>query len=128
MNGKAVVLLLSGLLVACVQTAPSAPPAAPAPALPPAAPPPPAAETPKYQDRFVAIRNVSCGALLSAAEDDRAAASMFFIGYTASRLGRAKIDVAELDGLEATALGYCEAYPDRTAASAFVRAFRYHLN
>ena len=35
----------------------------------------------------------------------------------------AKIDVAEVSGLEAAALGYCTAYPDWRIAMAFNRAF-----
>jgi len=117
------VVLLSGLLGACVPTAPTAPP----PAQPTSSlAPPAAAAAPTYESRPVAIRNVTCGALLNAAEDDREAASMFFIGYTAARQKRTKIDVAELDGLEAAALGYCAAHPDRPAAVAFMRSFSEH--
>jgi hypothetical protein len=72
---------------------------------------------------IVAIRGVQCDALLKLAEDDRASASMFYIGYTASRRRQAKIDVAEVSGLEAAALGYCAAYPNWPAATAFYEAF-----
>jgi hypothetical protein len=72
---------------------------------------------------IVAIRTVQCDALLKLSEDDRASASMFYIGYTASRRRQAKIDVAEVSGLEAAALGYCAAYPNWPAATAFNKAF-----
>jgi hypothetical protein len=49
---------------------------------------------------IVSIRTVNCQTLLSLSEDDRAAASMFYIGYTASRIRRATIDVAELSEVE----------------------------
>jgi hypothetical protein len=114
MNAKAAVVLLSGMLFAC------------APVPPPSPPPPPAAPVaaePEKASHVVAIRNVTCGGLLSASDEDRATASTFFIGYTAQRRGLAKIDVAEIGGLEAAALGYCEAYPDRPAATAFMKAF-----
>jgi hypothetical protein len=75
------------------------------------------------EQHIVTIRAVRCDALLKLAEDDRASASMFYIGYTASRRGRARIDVAELSGLEAAALGYCAAYPNWPAATAFNKAF-----
>jgi hypothetical protein len=75
------------------------------------------------EHRVLTIRNVTCGRLLGAAEDDRAAASMFYIGYTASRRGQRKIDIAEVDGLNAAALGYCEAHPDQPAAVAYNKAF-----
>ncbi|HWB50264.1 MAG TPA: hypothetical protein VG651_14230 [Stellaceae bacterium] len=116
MNGKAAVVLLSGVLFAC------APVPAPAPA---PAPPPPAAPVPEaaVAHHVVAIRGVQCDALLKLAEDDRASASMFYIGYTASRRHQARIDVAELSGLEAAALGYCAAHPGWPAATAFDKSF-----
>ncbi|HTQ33448.1 MAG TPA: hypothetical protein VMI30_04710 [Stellaceae bacterium] len=75
------------------------------------------------QHHVVAIRNVRCDALLKLSEDDRASASMFYIGYTASRRKQGKIDVAELSGLEAAALGYCTAHPNWPAAVAFNKSF-----
>lgn len=116
MNAKAAVaVLISGLLFAC------APIPAPAPAPPP--PPAPAPESALTEHHIVTIRAVQCDALLKLSEDDRAAASMFYIGYTASRRGRATIDVAELSGLEAAALGYCAADPGWPAATAFNKSF-----
>jgi hypothetical protein len=117
MNGKAAVVLVSGLLFAC---------AAPPPAAPPPPPPPPApaaAAAPETEHRLVTIRTVNCQALLNLSEDDRASASMFFLGYTASRRGQRVIDIAEVGGLEAAALGNCAARPDEPAAAAFMKAF-----
>ena len=117
MNGKAAFLLAGvfslGILSACQPT--------PAPAPPP--PPAPAPESAMTAHHVVAIRNVRCDALLKLSEDDRASASMFYIGYTASRRRQAHIDVAELSGLEAAALGYCAAYPNWPAAVAFNKSF-----
>jgi hypothetical protein len=59
---------------------------------------------------------------LGLAEDDRASAPVLYIGYTASQRRQAKIDVAEVSGLEAAALGYRTAYPNWPAATAFNRA------
>jgi hypothetical protein len=117
MKAKAAVVLMSSLLLfAC------APLPAPTPAPPP--PPPPAApDTAMTERHIVTIRVVQCDALLKLSEDDRASASMFYIGYTASRRRQAKIDVAEVSGLEAAALGYCAAYPTWPAATAFNKAF-----
>jgi hypothetical protein len=115
MNGKAVVVLLSGMLFACAPSAPGTPTAAPPPAAPPAAA--------SLGHDVVTIRAVNCDALLSLSEDDRASASTFYIGYTAARRGQRKIDIAEVEGLEAAALGYCAAHPDQPAASAFMKAF-----
>ena len=48
---------------------------------------------------------------------------MFYIGYTASRRGQRRIDIAEVEGLEAAAIGYCAAHPGQPAATAFMKAF-----
>jgi hypothetical protein len=117
MNKKTAVVLLSGVLFACAPTPPLAPPPSPPP--PPAAPVADAAQA----HQIVAIRTVNCTALLDLSEEDRASASMFYLGYTASRRGQGKIDIAEVSGLEAAALGYCVAHPDWPAAVAFVKAF-----
>jgi hypothetical protein len=117
MNKKAAVVLLSGVLFACAPTPPPAPPA------PPVAPPAPPATPAAEAHRIVMIRTVNCEALLELSEEDRASASMFYLGYTASRRGRGKIDIAEVSGLEAAALGYCAAHPDQPAAVAFMKAF-----
>src|SRR5215471_13329850 len=118
MNAKAAVVLMSGLvLFAC------APPPTPAPVPPPPPPAAPAPDTAMTERHIVTIRTVQCDALLKLSEDDRASASMFYIGYTASRRRQAKIDVAEVSGLEAAALGYCTAYPNWPAAAAFYQAF-----
>ena len=124
MNGKIGVVLLSGLLFACVQQPPpntaasAAPPpvpaAAPAPAPIAAAPP---------ASRFVSIRGARCSRLLELPEDDRAAASLFYIGYQASRLGARTINVGAIPDAEAQALSYCEASPNLSVASAFRRAY-----
>jgi hypothetical protein len=122
MNGKIGVVLLSGLLFACVQTPPPNTAAAPPP--PPAVAPPPApvAEAPPA-NRWVSIRAVRCARLLELPGDDRAAASLFYIGYQASRLGARTINVGAIPDAEAQALSYCEASPNQTAANAFRRAY-----
>jgi hypothetical protein len=121
MNAKVSVVMLCGMLFACAPPAPA--PAPPPPPPPPPAPAPAAADDVMSRHHVVTIRAVNCQALLSLAEDDRASASMFYIGYTASRRGQARIDVAEVAGLEAAALGYCTEYPNWPAAVAFNRAF-----
>ena len=120
MNAKVSVVLLSGMLFAC---APPAPAPSPPPPPPAPAPAPAAADDVMSQRHVVTIRAVNCRALLGLSEDDRASASMFYIGYTANRRKQARIDVAEVSGLEAAALGYCAEYPNWPAAMAFNRAF-----
>jgi hypothetical protein len=122
MNGKIGVVLLSGLLFACVQTPPPNTAAAPPP--PPAVAPPPApvAEAPPA-NRWVSIRAVRCARLLELPGDDRAAASLFYIGYQASRLGARTINVGRIPDAEARALSYCEASPNRSVTDAFRQAY-----
>jgi len=122
MNGRNAAMLLSGLLVACAQTkqpestAPPAPPPVPAPAQ---APPAEAAPV----DHIVNIRGARCGDFLRLAQDDRAAATMFYIGYQASRFHARTINVAVIPSIEAQALTYCEENPDRPVVQAFAEAY-----
>jgi len=120
MNGKITAMLLSGVLFAC---APMQPPAAtmpPPPAAAAVAPPPPAAVP---ADRYVVIRRATCDTYLALAPDDRAEASMFYIGYQASRFGSGSINVGAIPTIEQLAINYCSAYPGRTVATAFANAY-----
>lgn len=124
MKGTIAVVLLSGSLLACVQAQPpaataAAPPPAPAPMQVAAAVPAPA----PAGDRYVTIRSARCETLLGLPEDDRAAASMFYIGYQASRLGVRAINVNAIPDAESEALNYCRTFPNRTVAEAFAKAF-----
>ena len=126
MNGKIAVVLLSGSLLACVQ---AQPPAATVAAPPPALAPAPtqvaaavAAPVPAG-NRYVTIRSARCSTLLGLPEDDRAAASLFYIGYQASRLGARSINVNAIPDTESEAFNYCQTFPNRTVAEAFAKAF-----
>jgi hypothetical protein len=144
MNGKTAAVLLSGLLVACAQTQPpeataqsepasasaSAPGSAAAPgAAPPqaeaaatAAPQAPAAGSARV-DRIVNIQRAGCEDLLKLSPEDRDAASMFYIGYQASRSRSRTINVSLVPSIAAQAVTYCEENPRRTVAQAFAEAF-----
>lgn len=115
MTGRTGIALLSGLLFIC------APVPAPAQAPPPApvaeAPPPPV-------DRWVAIRIAPCRRYLELPQEDRAAASMFYLGYQASRVGAWDINVSGIRSIVSLATSYCQAFPDRPAAEAFAQAYR----
>jgi hypothetical protein len=126
MNGKIAVVLLSGSLLACVQ---AQPPAATVAAPPPALGPAPtqvaaavAAPVPAG-NRYVTIRSARCSTLLGLPEDDRAAASLFYVGYQASRLGARSINVNAIPDAESEAFNYCQTFPNRTVAEAFAKAF-----
>jgi hypothetical protein len=119
MNGKSAVVLLSGLLFACAPpppTQPSAAPAAPGPA-------PAAAPAPAPVDNFVSIQGARCAELLALQPEDRQQASMFYVGYSARRFGSGTINVGMVPSIISVALGYCEAEPNRTIASAFNEAY-----
>jgi hypothetical protein len=142
MNGKTAVVLLSALLAACAQTPPpqvadssaSSPPPAPAAAptpppvpapsaVPAAAPAEPQAAKSAPTDHIVNIREASCQNLLRLSPEDRAAASMFYVGYQASHFRARTINVSVIPSIEAQAVAYCQENPNWSAAQAFAQAY-----
>jgi len=117
--GALVLLMVTG----CAPQ-PSAPPpttalaAAQAPAPAPAQPP--AQISPGVWD----VEHVRCSDLLGAADDDRAAAAMFYYGYLAAKAGIRVIDVNMVDGNIAKVMSQCAAAPDITVPQAFRRALK----
>ena len=105
------------LLAACAQPSP---PPAPPPAPPPHAAAAPPAPEPAASTAPIPIRTLSCAEMLGASDDDRAAASMFFIGYQASSAGVRNLSIAQIQAVEEKALSICAAHPAMPA----VRAFR----
>jgi hypothetical protein len=122
MNGKIAVVLLSGLLFACVQSQPPEASAPPPPPPPPA--PAPVAEAPPA-DRIVIIRRASCGDLVRLSLEDREDASMFYIGYQSARVRARTVNVGTIPTMLSLAVNYCVAHPDRTAVEAFAKAYGY---
>jgi hypothetical protein len=129
MNGKTAFVLLSGvlsgLLCACVQPPDAAAPAAPTPppvAAPAPAPAPVAESTPG--NRWVSIQRATCEKLLELSPDDRAAASLFYIGYQAARFGSRAVNVAAIPNVEEWAYSYCAEHPGRPAVEAFRQAYQ----
>ena len=104
------------LLAAC---APPPPAPAPAPAPMPAAPPPPPQPV---STAPIPIRSLGCGDLLAAGDDDRAAASMFFIGYRAALAHVHDLSIAEIQAIEEKALSICAAHQTLPAVTAFGQA------
>src|SRR5882757_5669611 len=111
MNGKTAFVLLSGVLsgslCACVQPPDAAAPTAPTPG-----------------NRRVSIQGATCERLLELSPDDRAAASLFYIGYQAARFGSRTINVAAIPNAEEWADSYCAEHPGRPAIEAFRQAYR----
>jgi HdeA/HdeB family len=140
MNGKTTAILLLGLLVACAQMQPpeasapppptpaeaAAPPSSQAPAEAAAASsatPQAGAAVPAPADHIVDIRRASCQDLLRLSPEDRDAASMFYIGYQASRLRARNINVGMIPSIEGQAVTYCAENPGRTIFQAFAEAY-----
>ena len=125
MDGKTAFVLvsgmLSGLLFACAQP-PGAPAAPPPPEVAPAPAPAPVAQ-PTPGNRRVSIQGARCERLLELSPDDRAAASLFYIGYQAARLRARTINVGAIPTAEAWAYDYCAAHPNVSAATAFRLAY-----
>ena len=130
MNGKTVFVLLSGVLsgslCACVPPPGAAAPAAPTPpvAAPAPAPAPAPVAEPTPSNRWVNIQGATCERLLELSPDDRAAASLFYIGYQAARFRSRAIDVAAIPNAEEWAENYCTKHPGRPAVEAFRQAYR----
>jgi len=82
-----------------------------------------AVPSPGTEERWVAIRQVSCSRLLELSDDDRRTASTFYLGYQASRAGARDVNLNAIRGVEARAFGYCQVFPNRTAAEAFALAY-----
>jgi len=125
MRKDLVVCLLACCLAACAQ-----PPAAPQQAVTPpaaAAPPSEVAPAPATSEAQVApgrwdVERVRCSDLLGAADDDRAAAAMFYYGYLAARAGIHVIDVNQIEGNVHKVMDQCSATPNITVPQAFRQA------
>jgi hypothetical protein len=117
MLSKLTLLALPVALLAACQPVPP-----PSPALPPAPPAAAPAPEPVASTSPIAIRTLSCSDLLGAEDDDRAAASMFFIGYRAALAHVHNLSIALIEAIEKTALTNCAAHPTMTAVQAFAQA------
>lgn len=125
MKKEPVAVILAFALAACAQP--------PAPAQQVAAPPAPAAPPPEVAPPRVTseaqvepgrwdVERVRCSDLLGAADDDRAAAAMFYYGYLAAKAGIHVIDVSQIDGNIKKVMDRCAAAPNITVPQAFRQA------
>ena len=126
MNPRLVPALLVLWLAACApQTQQAQTSAAPPPAAAPAAPNP----APSPSEAQIApgrwdVDRVRCSDLLGAADDDRAAAAMFYYGYLAAKAGIHVIDVGKIDENVGKVMKQCAATPNITVTQAFRQALR----
>ena len=72
------------------------------------------------------VDSVLCSDLLGAADDDRAAAIMFYYGYLAAKAGIHVIDVSRIDGNVRKVMNQCAATKNITVAQAFREALGRH--
>jgi hypothetical protein len=98
-----------------------APPPAIVPEPPPSKPPPSEAQ---IAPGIWEVEHVRCSDLLGAADDDRAAAAMFYYGYLAAKAGIHVINVDQIDGNVGKVMRRCAATPDITVPQAFREALR----
>ena len=122
MKKELVAVILAFAPAACAQ-----PPAPPQQAAAPVAPPPEVAPPRETSEAQVApgrwdVERVRCSDLLGAADDDRAAAAMFYYGYLAAKAGIHVIDVSQIDGNVKKVMDRCAAAPDITVPQAFRQA------
>jgi HdeA/HdeB family len=127
MNTRFLPVLLALWLGSCapqeqqpIQTAVApVPVAAPAPA-----PSAPASSEAQIAPGLWQVERVRCSDLLGAADDDRAAAAMFYYGYLAAKAGIHVIDVGKIDENVGKVMKQCEATPNITVPQAFREALR----
>ena len=122
MKKELVAVILAFAPAACAQ-----PPVPPQQAAAPVAPPPEAAPPRETSEAQVApgrwdVERVRCSDLLGAADDDRAAAAMFYYGYLAAKAGIHVIDVSQIDGNVKKVMDRCAAAPNITVPQAFRQA------
>jgi hypothetical protein len=95
---------------------PAAPPEAAAP------PSPPVTSEAQIAPGRWDVERVRCSDLLGAADDDRAAAAMFYYGYLAAKAGIHVIDVSQIDGNIKKVMERCAVAPNETVPQAFRQA------
>jgi hypothetical protein len=97
---------------------------APVPAAAPAPAPSALASEAEIAPGLWQVERVRCSDLLGAADDDRAAAAMFYYGYLAAKAGIRVIDVGKIDENVGKVMKQCEATPNITVPQAFLEALR----
>jgi hypothetical protein len=124
MNTRFVPVLLALWLASCVPQAeqPVQTTAAPSPAVAAPPPSPPAPSEAQIAPGLWQVERVRCSDLLGAADDDRAAAAMFYYGYLAAKAGIHVIDVGKIDENVGKVMKQCAATPNITVPQAFREA------
>ena len=127
MNPRHMPALLALALAACAPRSPPQPQISAAPpqaAAPEASNPPPSASEAQVAPGRWDVDRVRCSDLLGAADDDRAAAAMFYYGYLAAKAGIHVIDVGKIDENVGKVMKQCAATPNLTVPLAFRQVLR----
>ena len=126
MKTHLVLVLLACCLFVCACPAasqqPMAAPRAPAATPPEGTPAPHATSEAQIAPKRWDVERVRCSDLLGAADDDRAAAGMFYYGYLAAKAGIRVIDTSQIEGNLKKVMDRCEAAPNITVPQAFREA------
>ena len=113
---------LGAMLLACCLAACAQPPDTQQAAVPAAPASQPATSEAQVAPGRWDVERVRCSDLLGAADDDRAAAAMFYYGYLAAKAGVHVIDVSQIDGNVRKVMDRCAAAPNITVPQAFRQA------
>jgi hypothetical protein len=70
----------------------------------------------------VDVRHLTCSALNSASDDDKAYAATFLLGYRSGLMHQHVLDTKKIDAIEQAALADCAAKPDEAAGRVFAEA------
>ena len=124
MKTDLMLVLLACCLIVCSRPVASQQPTAapPAPATPPAEAAPGATSEAQVAPGRWDVERVRCSDLLGAADDDRAAAGMFYYGYLAAKAGIRVIDISQIEGNLKKVMERCQAAPNITVPQAFRQA------
>jgi hypothetical protein len=121
MISKTVVIGLAAALLAGCAPLPKQAPSPPPPPLESQASPPPA-EPLEPRLAPVDVRRMTCATLNSAADDDKAYASTFLLGYRSALTHSHTIEVKRIEAVEEAALADCATKPEAMATKVFAAA------
>ena len=128
MKTNLVLVLLACCFIVCARPVGSQQPTA----APPTPAAPPAEAAPQQAPRATSeaqvspgrwdVERVRCSDLLSAADEDRASAGMFYYGYLAAKAGIRVINVNQIEGNLKKVMDRCQAAPNISVPQAFREA------
>ncbi len=122
MISKTVIIGLAAALLAGCAPLPKQAPSPPPPPPPESEATPPPAEPIEPRLASVDVRRMTCATLNSAADDDKAYASTFLLGYRSALTHSHTIEVKRIEAVEEAALADCATKPEAMASKVFAAA------